>query len=154
MYKIITHIMQLHDSICTSGTAPITNRMATVTISGLQCGVTYNITAEGMLNGTLVGPGSPHEVVAAGPCPLIASVCMHNMKSTLCIRTLVTVYYCYIYNLNQSIVIRLWKTCVLTCILCTCIRKLVASMYNVAMYVDRQMKFIELHRYDFLPIFR
>ena len=57
--------------------------MATVTISGLQCGVTYNITAEGALNGTLVGPGSPHGVVAAGPCPVIASVCIHYMKNTV-----------------------------------------------------------------------
>ena len=83
MYKITAHIMQLHANICTSGTAPITNRMATVPISGLQCGVTYNITAEGMLNGTLVGPGSPHGVVAAGPCPIIASACIYNMKNIL-----------------------------------------------------------------------
>ena len=47
--------------------------MATVIISDLQCGVTYNITAEGALNGMLVGPGSPHGNVAAGPCPVIPS---------------------------------------------------------------------------------
>ena len=67
-----------------SGTAAITNRMATVTINDLQCGVIYNITAEGALNGTLVGPRSPHGkiAVAAGPCPcpVIASECTYNMK--------------------------------------------------------------------------
>ena len=42
-----------------SGSAPITNGMATVTISGLECGVLYSITAGGMLNnGTLVGSRS------------------------------------------------------------------------------------------------
>ena len=75
----------LHEMIFISGTAPITNTMATVTINDLQCGVTYNITAEGALNGTLVGPGSPHGDVAAGPCPVIASECPHayirNMKT-------------------------------------------------------------------------
>ena len=30
--------------------------MATVTVSELMCEVTYNITAEGTLNGDLVGP--------------------------------------------------------------------------------------------------
>ena len=52
--------------------------MATVTINDLQCGVIYNITAEGALNGTLVGPKSLHGNVTAGSCPLIAStyVCM------------------------------------------------------------------------------
>ena len=58
--------------------------MATVTISGLQCEVTYNITAEGTLNGALVGPGSSHGSISAGPCPLIASACIRtyvcNMK--------------------------------------------------------------------------
>ena len=47
--------------------------MATVTINDLQCGVMYNITAEGALNGTLVGPGSSHGNVTAGPCPVILS---------------------------------------------------------------------------------
>ena len=47
--------------------------MATVIINDLQCGVTYNITAEGALNGTLVGPGSSNGNVTAGPCPVIAS---------------------------------------------------------------------------------
>ena len=70
--------MQMHDSICISGNAPITNRMATVTISGLQCGVTYNITTEGTLNGALAGPRSPHGSISAGPCPVLASECIHT----------------------------------------------------------------------------
>ena len=59
--------------------------MATVTINDLQCGVTYNITAEGALNGMLVGPKSSHGNVTAGPCPVIASECRYSysMKITL-----------------------------------------------------------------------
>ena len=38
-----------------------------------------DIIAEGLLNGILVGPGSPHKVVDAGPCPVLASVCIYNM---------------------------------------------------------------------------
>ena len=72
-----TIIMQLHNVVCISGSAPITNRMATVTINGLQCGVTYNITAEGTLNGVLEGPGSSHGSISAGPCPVIASECAY-----------------------------------------------------------------------------
>ena len=42
--------------------------MATVTINGLMCGVTYTITAGGTLNGELVGPRSS-QGIAMGPCP-------------------------------------------------------------------------------------
>ena len=72
--------MQLLNIVCISGNAPITNRMATVTINGLQCGVTYNITAEGTLGGELVGPGSPHGSITTGSCPVIASECIHVCK--------------------------------------------------------------------------
>ena len=43
--------------------------MATVTVNGLECGVTYNIIAGGleMVNGDLVGPRSFHST-ATGPC--------------------------------------------------------------------------------------
>ena len=41
---------------CNSGIAPITNGIATVTVNGLECGVTYTIIAGGTLNGDLVGP--------------------------------------------------------------------------------------------------
>ena len=47
-----------------SGSAPITGRMAIVTVNSLHCGVTYNITAGGMHNnGTLVGPGSSYKIL-------------------------------------------------------------------------------------------
>ena len=53
-----------------SGTAPIINGTATVTVSGLECGVTYTITAGGTLNEDLVGPRSSHGTITAGPCPI------------------------------------------------------------------------------------
>ena len=43
--------------------------MATVTINGLMCEVTYTITAGGTLDGQLVGPRSSHGTITAGPCP-------------------------------------------------------------------------------------
>ena len=55
-----------------SGNASITIGMATVTIDGLACGVTYNILAAGMLNGVLVGPRSSHGTITAGPCSQLA----------------------------------------------------------------------------------
>ena len=46
---------------CNSGTAPITNGIAIVTVNGLECGVTYTIIAGGILNnGDLMGPRSSH----------------------------------------------------------------------------------------------
>ena len=57
-----------------SGSAPITGRMAIVTVNSLHCGVTYNIIAGGMHNnGTLVGPGSSYGNITTGACPLKAS---------------------------------------------------------------------------------
>ena len=53
-----------------TGSATITNGMATVTVDGLECEVTYNITAGGTLNGALVGPRSSHGTITSGPCPL------------------------------------------------------------------------------------
>ena len=52
-----------------SGTAPITNGMATVTVNGLECEVIYTTTAGGTLDGQLVGPRSSHGTITAGPCP-------------------------------------------------------------------------------------
>ena len=53
-----------------TGMAVINNNgMATVTIDGLECEVTYNITAGGTLNGALVGPRSSHGTITSGPCP-------------------------------------------------------------------------------------
>ena len=48
------------------------NGMATVTISNLQCGVTYTLIAEGMSNGKFVGPASSHGNITTGPCPVMA----------------------------------------------------------------------------------
>ena len=50
------------------GMAAITNGMATVTIDGLECEVTYAITAGGTLNGALVGPRSSHGNITSGSC--------------------------------------------------------------------------------------
>ena len=44
--------------------------MAAVVVDGLNCRVTYNITAGGKLNETLVGPRSWHGTITAGPCPI------------------------------------------------------------------------------------
>ena len=54
---------------CNSGTAPITNGIATVTVNGLECGVTYTIIAGGTLNGDLVGPRSSHGNLTTGISP-------------------------------------------------------------------------------------
>ena len=45
------------------GTGPVDSSMATVTIGGLNCGVTYTITAGGRLNEELIGPISTFETV-------------------------------------------------------------------------------------------
>ena len=58
---IYVHLQQL---VYTSGIASVTNGMATVTIYGLECGVTYTITAGGTLNGSLIGPRSSHGTIA------------------------------------------------------------------------------------------
>ena len=52
-----------------TGMAVITNGMATVTIDGLECEVTYTLTAGGTLSGTLVGPRSSHGTITSGSCP-------------------------------------------------------------------------------------
>ena len=56
------------------GKATVTEEMATVTFIDLQCGVTYNITAEGtFLNETLLGSRSSHASVIPGQCPMTSS---------------------------------------------------------------------------------
>ena len=56
------------------GRAPIINGMAIVTVNSLHCGVTYNITAQGMYNnGNLVGPGSSYGPITTGVCRLTTS---------------------------------------------------------------------------------
>ena len=61
MVIIYVYVQQL---VCTSVSASITNGMATVTAYGLECGVTYTITAGGTLNGSLIGPRSSHGTIA------------------------------------------------------------------------------------------
>ena len=66
VYNIYLYIYYLH-----TGMAEITEGMntVTVTINGLECEVTYTITAEGTLNGALVGPRSSHGTITSGSCP-------------------------------------------------------------------------------------
>ena len=66
---IATYIVAKLNHLIVSGIAPITNGMATVTVNGLECGVTYTIIAGGTLNRDLVGPRSSHGAVTTGPCP-------------------------------------------------------------------------------------
>ena len=73
MVYIHTYTIQQHKATLTyftySGIAPITNGISTVTINGLACGVTYNITAGGKINGQFVRPRSSLGTITAGPCP-------------------------------------------------------------------------------------
>ena len=56
--------------IAISGSAPIIDGMAVVTVNSLHCEMTYNITAEGRdYNGTLMGPGSSYNNITTGLCP-------------------------------------------------------------------------------------
>ena len=60
------------------------NGIATVTIDGLECEVTYDIIAGGTLNGALVGPRSSHGTITSGPCladmptPSVATLSMSS----------------------------------------------------------------------------
>ena len=69
IHIIITKLMFPH-----SGSAPIINAMATMTITELECGVNFTIIAEGTLNGDLVGLRSSHGTIATNPCP-VCPVC-------------------------------------------------------------------------------
>ena len=51
-------LVQLYLSTYNSGSAAITNGVATVTVIGLKCGTNYTLLAGGTLNGYLVGPRS------------------------------------------------------------------------------------------------
>ena len=52
--------------------------MATVTITGLECGVNYTITAGGTLDGDLVGPMSSHGTISTNPCPVCPITSKNN----------------------------------------------------------------------------
>ena len=62
LYPCITKstmiVFRSQSVLCISGNASITNGIATVTVNGLECGITYTIIAGGILNGDLVGPRS------------------------------------------------------------------------------------------------
>ena len=67
----------VHIYVYISGNGFVANSgMATVAISDLQCGVTYVLIAEGMSNGTFVGPALSHGNITTGPCPVITSKCI------------------------------------------------------------------------------
>ena len=57
-------------TLLTSGNASITDETATVTVTGLKCGVNYTIIAGGTLNGELVGPRSSHGTIVMPACPV------------------------------------------------------------------------------------
>ena len=78
-----------------SGSSPITNGTATVTVNGLECGVTYSIIAGGTFNGDLVGPESSHGTVTTGPCP---SNKTGNLPSCTYVCTYVHAFYVPCHN--------------------------------------------------------
>ena len=83
-------------------TSPITDGMAVVTIHGLECEVTYNIIAGGILNKTLVGPRSSHGNISAGPCPILSSssispnTCKNSKYSLLCTYVYAIIAHTYV----------------------------------------------------------
>lgn len=72
----------MHVTIHILGNGSITNGMATVAISDLQCGVTYSLITEGMSNGMLLEPASSHGNITTGPCPVMTSAreCIASYK--------------------------------------------------------------------------
>ena len=71
--------------------------MAIVTVNSLHCGVTYNITAQGMYNdGTMVGPISSYDAITTGVCPLTAS------KQTYYTPVHTYIHICILYVLFTS----------------------------------------------------
>ena len=93
-------------------TSPITNGMAVVIIDGLQCEVTY-ITAEGTLNGALVGPRSSHRNISAGPCPLSTSstVSPNTSKNSKCVVLHIILCICYNWTYVHTCITVLSQLC-------------------------------------------
>ena len=59
----------MHNIAYLLGNASITNGMATVTVNGLECGVTYTIIAGGRYdNLSFVGPRSSYENMTTSLC--------------------------------------------------------------------------------------
>ena len=75
MHCMCIGISYINLQLVVLGNASITEEMATVAITDLKCGVTYNITAEGILNERPVGPGSSYGNITLGPCPMPSSEC-------------------------------------------------------------------------------
>ena len=87
------------------GNAPVTNGMATVTINGLACGITYTITAGGTLNGGLIGPRSSHGTTI-GSCPpgvtptIVPTTSMTSKENICTLPELCTTYIVCIFTTN------------------------------------------------------
>ena len=71
----------MHAYIIILGNGSVTDGIARVAISDLQCGATYALVAEGMSNGTFLGPASSHGNITTGSCPVMTSECI---AITLC----------------------------------------------------------------------
>ena len=71
--KLLNYYINGMHSLFILGTAPITNGLATVTLNGLACGVTYTIIAGGTLNGDLVGPRLSLGNITTASCALAST---------------------------------------------------------------------------------
>jgi len=70
-----------------------------VTVNGLQCEVTYTITAGGTLNGCLAGPRSSYGTITSGPCPT-CPVCPVCTYPTIHIQWQVRIIRCHNYSIK------------------------------------------------------
>ena len=77
-----------------SGSAPVTNGMATVTIYELKCNTRYSIVAGGTLEGGLLGPKSAHGNITTSSC-----VGKNRMYKIL---TCLMSYVCIIYMHDKN----------------------------------------------------
>ena len=83
--------------------------MATVTIDGLECEMTYSIIAEGTLKGILVGPRSSHGTISTGPCSVVST--------TSTTAALFSKYVCSVHTMS-------------VCILCSFLHKISAQIHS------------------------
>ena len=89
-----TYLHTYVHNVIIPGRAPIIYEMAIVTVNSLHCGVTYNITAQGMYNNrTLVGPGSSYGAITTGVCPLTTSKDTY-VRMHIYICTCIRIYSC------------------------------------------------------------
>ena len=92
------------------GAAPITNGMATVIVDGLECEVTYTITAGGTLDGDLVGPRSSHGNITTGPCPVITTTTTTTLLSTYVATYVHVIYYTNIFLIMLLTHVRMYNS--------------------------------------------